>query len=98
MEMPSNCVGSHLMSFGFTYTEPPIVGSIFDTAFPAFACMDSSNRYAQHYHTVKAQRPEFQLIDKHVPKLARTLLQGLKRRAEQGRQRTPGISCPERRY
>jgi hypothetical protein len=45
--------------------------------------MDSSNRYAQHYHTVKAQRPEFLLIDKHVPKLARTLLQGLKRRAEQ---------------
>ena len=28
-------------------------------------------------------------------KLARTLLQGLKHRAEQGRQRTPSVSCPE---
>ena len=33
---------------------------------------------------------------KREAKLARTPLQGLKHRAEQGRQRTPGISCPEK--
>src|SRR5712672_1992317 len=42
--MPSNCVGSHSRALGFTYTEPPIVGSIFGIAFPAVAGMGFSKR------------------------------------------------------
>src|SRR5260370_31713567 len=42
--MPSNWVGSHSMALGFTYTEPPIVGSIFGIAFPAIAGMGLSKR------------------------------------------------------